>query len=234
MKKHLALAGIVALMAACSHEGSSPSSKSDWGTGLNTVERKYNKSAADTFDAAVSALKSYDLTVDRDRHDEMGGELTGRRADGKKVTVKVDAIDKKSSRASVRIEPGDANMAQMIHEKMADKLGMGTAKSALLGGNTLDGYYDVDVQGALDASERSATKMGWTVVHKELKDNQATLDARTEDSTPVRFKIEPTSDKRGRTLVTFIAGRGKTDQSKMLLSKMHEEFDRQTGGNHVH
>lgn len=234
MKRHLALAGIVALMAACSHEGNSPSSKKDWGTGLNTVERKYNKPATETYDAAVSALKAYDLTVDRDRHDEMGGEITGRRADGRKVNVKVDAIDKNNSRASVRVEPGDANLSQMIHEKMADKLGMGTAKSALLGGNTLDGYYDEDLKTAMEAAERTATKLGWTVVHKEFKDDEARVDARVEDSTPVSFKIERTNDKRGRTHVTFVAGRGKTDQSKTLLSRMHDEFDRQTGGDHVH
>jgi hypothetical protein len=234
MKKHLALAGIVALMAACSHEGKSPSSKGDWGTGLNTVERKYAKTAADTFGAAVSALKAYDLTVDRDRSDEMGGEVVGRRADGRKVTVKVDALDKNSSRATVRVEPGDANLAQMIHEKMADELGMGTAKSALFGRNTLDGYYDVGLQGALDAAERTAKKLGWTVVHKEVKDDVATLDARVEDSTPVSFKAEKVDDKRGKTKVTFVAGRGKTDMSKTLLSRMHDEFDRQTGGNHVH
>jgi hypothetical protein len=45
-------------------KASPPSSHSDWGTGLNTVERKYNKSAADTYDAAVTAVKAYDLTID--------------------------------------------------------------------------------------------------------------------------------------------------------------------------
>src|SRR5436189_6457086 len=121
MKKHLALAGILALLAACSHEGKSPSGKNDWGTGLNTVERKYNKPAADTYDAAVAAVKNFDLTVDRDRHDEMGGEIVGHRSDGRKVMVKVDALDKNNSRASVRIEPGDSRRAQMVHEKMAHK-----------------------------------------------------------------------------------------------------------------
>ena len=40
MLKHLILAIPVTLMAACSHEGSSPSSQSDWGTGLNTINDK--------------------------------------------------------------------------------------------------------------------------------------------------------------------------------------------------
>jgi len=70
MKKHLALGGIVMLLAACSHEGSSPSAKSDWGTGLNTIERKYGKPASETYDAVISSLESLELKIDRNRHDE--------------------------------------------------------------------------------------------------------------------------------------------------------------------
>src|SRR6185503_12732944 len=116
MKTYVALAGILALLAACSHEGKSPSSKSDWGTGLNTVERKYNKTASDTFDAAVAAVKSFDLTIDQDKHAE----------------------------------------------------------------------FDEGVR----AAERSVTELGYTVIGKEVKEDWATIDARAEDSTPVRIKVE--------------------------------------------
>jgi len=230
MKNLVALAGILALLAACSHEGKSPSSHSDWGTGLNTVERKYNKSAADTYDAAVGAVKAYDLTVDRDRHDEMGGELAGHRADGKKVMVKVDALDKNNSRATVRVEPGDAHLAGLIHEKMADKLGLGTAKASLLGGNTATVHHDADLQTGVDAAERTAKALGYTVIGKEVKDDWGRVDARDQDSNPVEFKVERVNDKEGRLKTTFIAGHGKTDSSKTIVAKMREEFDRQMSG----
>jgi hypothetical protein len=230
MKNLTALTGILALLAACSHEGKSPSSKSDWGTGLNTVERKYNKPASNTFDAAVSALKAYDLTVDRDRHDEMGGDLSGHRGDGKKVMVKVEALDKNNSRASVRVEPGDARLAQMIHEKMADKLGIGTAKSSLFGGNSKDFPYDADFKDGVAAAERAVEALGYTVIGKEVKDDWAQVDARADDSTPVRFKIERTSNHEFPLKVTFTAGHGKTEESQPLITKMHDEYDRQIGG----
>ena len=230
MKTHLALAGILALLAACSHEGKSPSGTSDWGTGLNTVERKYNKTASDTYDAAVAAVKSFDLTVDRQRHDEMGGEVVGHRADGKKVMVKVDAVDRNNSTASVRVEPGDARLAQMVHEKMADKLGMGTAKAAFFGGNSEDFPYDADLKDAVAAAERTADSLGWILVGKEIKDTWGQVDARTEDSTPVRIKIEKVNDREHPLKTTFIAGHGKTEASKPLITKMHDEFDRQIGG----
>lgn len=230
MKTHLALAGILALLAACSHEGSSPSSKSDWGTGLNTVDRKYAKPAADTYDAAVAALKSFDLKVESDRHDEFGGEAVGLRGDGHKITVKVDATDKQHSRASVRVEPGDSRLATMIHEKMADKLGMGTAKAAFLGGNSEDFPYDAELKEAVDAAERTAGSLGWTVTGKDIRDNWAQIDARSDDSNPARIKIEAVSDREHPLKVTFIAGHGKTDESKTMIGRMHDEFDRQIGG----
>lgn len=230
MKTHLALAGIVAMLAACSHEGNSPSSKSDWGTGLNSVERKYNKSAADVHEAAVAALKGFDLTVDKDRHDEMGSEIVARRGEQSKVTVNVSALDAKSSRAKVRVDPGDAKLATMVHEKMAEKLGMGTAKGALLGGNTDTFPYEGELQDAVDAAQRAAKGLDYTVTHTEIKDDWATVDARAQDSNPVQFKIERTKNAEFPLKVTFIAGHGKTDTSKTMVVQMHDAFDRQVGG----
>ena len=229
MKTHLALAGMVALLAACSHEGSSPSSKSDWGTGLNTVERKYNKTATEVHDAAVAALKDFDLTVNKDRHDEMGAEVVARRGEDSKVIVTIAAMDTKSTRASVRVDPGDSRLATMVHEKMAEKLGMGTAKGALLGGNTDERTYDADLKTCLDAAERTAKALDYTVGNKEQHDKWAQLDARTADSTPVKFRMDRADDGL-RTKVKFTAGSGKTDDSKTILGRMREEFDRQVAG----
>jgi hypothetical protein len=230
MRQLLALAGILALLAACSSEQKSPSSTSDWGTGLNTVERKYNKPAPATHDAAVAALKSFDLTIDRDRHDELGGEVVGHRADGRKVTVKVSAIDKNNSRASVRVEPGDAKMAQMVQERMADKLGLGSAKPALLGGNSDNFPYDADLKTGTSAAERAIEAMGWTVTGKEVKDDWARIDARDEHSNPVQIKLERVDDRSFPLKVTFIAGQEKTDDTNTMITRMHDEFDRQIGG----
>jgi hypothetical protein len=230
MNKHLALAGILALLAACSSEGSSPSKKSDWGTGLNTIERKYQKPAPDTHDAALAAVKSFDLTIESDRHDEMGGEIVGHRADGHKVIVEISAIDKSNSRAAVRVEPGDARLAQMVHERMADKLGLGTATPALLGGNTDNFPYDAELGSGVDAAERAVRALGWTVTGKEVRSDWARIDARDENSNPVQFKVERVNDTAFPLKVTFTAGKGMTEDSKAMIAQMHDEFDRQIGG----
>lgn len=228
--KHLSVltAGAMVLLGACSSsEKGAATNRGDLGSGINTVERQYGKPAATVWDATVAALKSYDLRVDSDRHDDLGGELLARRADGHRITAKVSALDRNSSRVSVRVEPGNRDLAQMLHERIADKLGMGEAKSAFLGGNSVDGSYACDFSSALAAAERSAKALDYTVTNKEAHDTWAQIDARAQDSTPVRFKMTRTNDRTDATKVTFIAGNGKTDLSQTLISQMKAEFDRQ-------
>jgi len=230
MKSHFAVSGLALLLAACSHEGSSPSAKSDWGTGLNTIERTYSRPASDTVDAAVSSLESLELTVDRNRHDDMGGEIVARRGDRSKVTVNVTAVDKKNCKASVRVDPGDSTLATLIHEKIADKLGMASAKAALFGGNTEDYPYDADLASGIGAADRTVKALGWNLTGKVVKTGEAQIEARAEDSTPIRIRLESMKDRVFPLKATFIAGHGNTEGGKALIGRMHEEFDRQLGG----
>lgn len=216
------LAALTLVMAACSSDRSSSSKQSDLGTGLNTVERNYARSAPDAWDAAAAAVKSYDLRVESDRHDAMGGELQARRGDGEKVVVKVRSLDEKNSEVSVRVGPGNKNMAEMIHEKIAAKLGMKEAKSTLFGGNTVEGTYSQNLDTCVKAAEDTAKKMNWTVTNREVKDKSAVVDARDNNSNPYQFKMKRADDG---TKVTFIAGREKNDSMKETANRMKTEFD---------
>ena len=216
------LAALTLALGACSSDKSSSTKQSDLGTGLNTVERTYAKSAPDTWDASLAAVKAYDLKVESDRHDSMGGEIQARRADGEKVLVKVRSLDDKTSEVSVRVGPGNKNMAEMIHEKITGKLGMKEAKSTLFGGNTAEGTYAQTLDHCVKAAEDTAKKMDMTVTNREVKDNHAVVDARESNSNPVQFKLKKTDDG---VKVTFIAGREKSDASKDLANRMKTEFD---------
>lgn len=229
MLKHLAPAFAVTLMAACSHEGNSPSSKSDWGTGLNTIARTYDKPASETYSAAVAAIKSLNMTIDKDLHDELGGELTARRAEGNEILVNVTVLDKSSSEAVVRVNPGNSTIATQIHEKIADKLGMGKAKGALLGGNTDEYPYNAELQAGVDAAERTFKALGWNVSAKEIKDTWAQIDARAVNSEPAKIRMERVSDRAFPLKVRFTAGNGNIDGSKQMIDRMREEFARQLG-----
>src|SRR5437879_1438221 len=75
----------------------------DLGTGLNAVERTYARPAADLVDVVAAALKSFDLSVESDTHDVLGGEIVARRADGHKVTAKITSRDEDHCDVSIRV-----------------------------------------------------------------------------------------------------------------------------------
>jgi len=89
-------AALAAAFTGCgkSEEDLAPK-KTDFGTGLNTVEKTYDATPARLFEVVSSALQSYGLTMDSDRHDDLGGEIQAHRADGSKVTAKIIARDVK-------------------------------------------------------------------------------------------------------------------------------------------
>ncbi|HLY76031.1 MAG TPA: DUF3568 family protein [Planctomycetota bacterium] len=218
-----ALAALCLGLAACSSSDKTSSTKQgDLGTGINTVDRQYGRSASETWAAAEAAVKTYDITVESDAHDAMGGEIRAHRASGEKVVVRVKSLDDKNANVSVRVEPGNRNMAEMIHEKIADKLGMKEAKSAFFGGNTCEGTYPHSLDACAKAAEDAARRLDMTVTSKEVHDEKAVVDARETNSNPVQFRMKKV-DKGVQ--VTFVAGREKNDAMRDLCYRMKTEFE---------
>lgn len=217
--------GAVAVLwtAACSSEPGRGSSR-DYGTGLNTVDRTYGKPATEVWDSAVSAVKSYDLKVESDRHDSLGGELIARRGDGQKVTIGVRSLDNNNSNMTVRVEPGDRNMANLLHERTAEKLGLGKATSGLFGGNSVDGTYTGDLTRAVAAAERTYNGLSYAITQREVHGTWAQVDAREADSNPLRIKVESTGDAKVKA--NFIAGSSKSDHNKATAEKLKREFEK--------
>jgi len=222
MKASVLCLSILALAACSSSDKSSSAKQGDLGTGINTVDRQYGRPATDTWDAAVAAVKAYDLKVDSDAHDTMGGELRGHRANGDKVLVKVRSLDDKSSNVSVRVEPGNRNMAEMLHEKIADKLGLKEAKSAFFGGNSVEGTYPHSVEVCAKAAEDAAKRLDFTVTNRDVHDTKGVVDARESNQNPVQFRMKKVDQG---TQVTFIAGKEKSDAMKTLANRMKTEFE---------
>ncbi len=119
----LALAILATTSCGQSEKGSATRSR-DLGTGMNTVERKYDKPAREAWDAALASVKSYDMRIESDLHDELGGDIVARRADDHKVLVHVTSLDRNRSEVSVRVEPGNKDLAEMIHDRISQKLGV--------------------------------------------------------------------------------------------------------------
>ncbi len=204
-------------------------SRSDLGTGANTVTRKYAKPAADVWDAAVAAVKSYDLSVDSDRHDRMGGEVVAHRAGGDRVTINVRSIDDRNTDAAVRVDPGNRNMANLIHERIAEKLGMGHAKAGVFGDTSVSGTYAAPLDRCVAAADSACRSLGLTVTGKDQKDKTAVIDAREANSNPVRVQMDRTGD--AGTKATFSAGSSTGSDPKALTARLKAEFERQLGQN---
>ena len=222
----LSLVGGITLAACGGAPSPTPGTSSDQAAPA-PVERQYGKPADQVWDATLSAMKSFELRIDVDRHDDLGGEIIARRADGRRVTANLASVDKTLTKVAIRADRSAPEAAAQIHERIAEKLGMGEAKAAFFGGNTLEGKYGGTFGGALTAAELACKALGFVVTGRESHDKWAQLDARTQDSTPVRFRMDPRDDQSAPIAVQFIAGRGKTDDSKSLASRMKTEFDRQ-------
>ncbi|HLY10594.1 MAG TPA: DUF3568 family protein [Planctomycetota bacterium] len=223
----LALLSVGLFSAGCGGRDSSDSSmnRSDLGTGLNTVAKKYAKPAPDVWDAAVGAVKSFDFKVDSDRHDKMGGELVAHRASGDKVEVTVRSIDKENTDVSIRVEPGNRNMANLLHEKIAEKVGMGTSKAGVFGDTSVDGTYVADLRRCATLAETVCKNANLSVTGRELRDSSAVVNAREGNSNPVRIQLDRSGDSL--TKVTFSAGDASGSDPKALTSRLKAEFDRE-------
>ena len=93
----------------------------DLGTGLNAVEHDYPWTAAAMADAVRSTFVSLDLTLKDDRHDALGGDLSAVRADGHEVHARITAVGKERSRVSIRVAPGNRDLAELIHRRLAER-----------------------------------------------------------------------------------------------------------------
>jgi hypothetical protein len=93
----------------------------DLGTGLNAVEKSYARPAGEMSDVVAGVLQSFDLKLESTTHDDLGGEIVARRADGHKVTAKITARDEAACDVSIRVAPGNRQMADLIQERIGEK-----------------------------------------------------------------------------------------------------------------
>ncbi len=198
----------------------------DLGTGANTVDREYSKSAVDVCKAVLESAESAKLNVLSDKRDQLGGELLASRGDGKQVRIVVKSLSEKSSRVSVRVEPGDRDLANMLQERIAGQLGMGVATTGWwFGGNSLDATYHADLASCMISARRTLTALVQNSKDEEVHATWCQIDGRLKDSTPLRIRMEMVGDKKTRTQVRFIVGNTKSEDNLVFAQRMKDEFE---------
>jgi len=121
MKKFAAAVAGAALLASC--RGGPDREKENT---ADTVERTYARPAEETWGAVLSAARELRLNVESDHHDALGGDLMARRGnkDRDRVHIRVRSVERRSTLVSVTLDPGDRNLAEIIHRRVGERLGM--------------------------------------------------------------------------------------------------------------
>ena len=197
--------------------------ENDLGTGANTVDREFSKPAHDVWKASVKSAEAMDLAISSDRHDEFGGELVASRANCNEVHVWVKSLGEKRSQVSVRVEPGDRALATLLQERIAEKLGLGEAKSGFLRGNSLEGTYATELSLSMLAARRTFRTLEVALTGEETHADWARFDGRRSDSTPVRIRMEQIDPAKVR--VSFISGNEKSEDNKDFARRLKEEYE---------
>ncbi len=213
------IAPAILAVAGCRH--------TDLGFRTNTVAREYGKPVAETWTAAAGAVEKLELKTEKDPHDALGGEILARRADGARVTVNVRSVDAKVTRVMVYVEPGNVDLANIVHERVADGLGLGSAGGGLFGGSSLMGNYAGDPARGAAAARAGFREIGVAVTQEDEKPTRAQIDGRFKDSNPARVLIE--RGKAGEMNVTFAVGTSRSDDNASLVRKLREAFERNLG-----
>jgi hypothetical protein len=195
----------------------------DLGSGANTVDREFARSAHEVWKASVRSAESLDFRIASDTHDRFGGELVACRANGDEVRIQVRSLEDQRAQVSVRVGPGDRTLAGMVQERIAEKLGLGEATSGLLGGNSVEETYATDLGAALQTARRAMRSLMVTITQEESHADWGRIDGRLKDSTPVRIRVDRIEELRMK--LTFIAGNEKSEDNKAFARRMKEEFE---------
>jgi hypothetical protein len=196
----------------------------DLGTGVNTVDREYARPAAEVCKAALACAAAGDFKVVDGRYDQFGGDLVMSRMDGKEIRVQVRSLDEKSSRAGIRVEPGDRDLATLLHERLAGELGLGVAAAGWwFGGESIEATYEIELSRCAASARRTLAAVAETAKDEESHSTWFQIDGRLKDSTPVRIRADANGDRKTR--VRFIVGVSRSDEYKVVALRMKSEFE---------
>lgn len=153
--------------------------------------------------------------------------MIAKRSNKDEVHVDARSVDAQNTTVSVLVEPGDKNLAQIIQDRVSDRLGLsvGAARASLAAGSQVDGTYDQKLDACLGAAERAIAALRLAAPRRELHDTWARLETAQLDSIPIQIRLDRT--RRDQTFVVFTVGTGASDDNRTLALRLKAEFERQ-------
>jgi hypothetical protein len=225
MKNTFVAVLLAAIMACDNGKTTLAPPTSDLGTGINTVEHRYAKPVAEVLQSAASAVQALGLHCDSQKSDSLGGEIIARRATDDKVVITVKGVDQSTTSVSVRVSPGNRNMSNLIHEKIAAGLGLQETSS---GSESATGLYSADMSACVGAAEKAFRLLKYEIVNHKNLDGGTEMRGRGEDSVPASFRFHKESDSR--TEVTILCGITKGIATRERCGLLKAEFERALAG----
>lgn len=224
--KNLWIAAFLAAAVACDNgKPTLAPPTSDLGTGLNTVEHRYAKPIADVLKAAATAVQTLGLHSDSQKSDALGGEIIARRATEDKVVISIKGVDASNTSVSVRVGPGNRNMANLVHEQIAVGLGL---QEASMPRESLAGHYAADLKSCTGAAEKAFRVLKYEIVDRKTFDGGLELHGRSEDAVPASFRLEKESPER--TAVTISCGTANGASHRERCERLKAEFEKAIDG----
>ncbi len=214
----------LALMVSCKSKGfhDDPAQSAD------VAGRSYAVDVERAWQAVQVTMKELDLDVEKAEHDALGGDVTARRSTGDGVFIRVRSVNPGTTQLDVAVDPGDRNMAQMIQDRVAEKLGAdrpggggGTA------GTTMDGTYENSLDECAAAAEQALKALKLTVDAREKHDIWMVLRSKHLDTIPVTIKLQRTP--KDQTMASFSVGTSPSDDNQLLAARLKKEFEAALG-----
>jgi hypothetical protein len=171
-------------------------------------------------------VKDLDLRVENDQHDALGGQMTAQRANKDSVVIEARSVDPATLQVSVAVDPGDRSMAQIVQDKIADRLGArtGVTRTGFDTGSRVEGTYDQKLDACVAAARKAAEVLKLTNPQEEIHDTWAKVESRQTDAIPMTVRMERTP--KDQTHVVFTAGTGPADDNRVLAARLKAEFER--------
>lgn len=209
-------------LAACQYFGGGKTNEPPKGA----VDRKYAKSPDEVSRAATEALGDLNIAVESDHHDALGGRIAAHRATPgeEPVVVWYQSADARMTQVSVGVAEGDRQLGQLIQDRIAEKLGAASAKSAPSVGARAEGEYDQPVAQCMSAVEQAMKDLKLQPSHKETHDTWAQVEARQMDALPVIARM--TRTEQDKTKVSFSAGTSRSQDTEQIAERLKAEFER--------
>jgi len=217
------------LTGACGSPAPAPdpeASAFDDGPSVDAVVRRYVAPFSGVWTAAEEALEEEGVALSRRRRGETRGVLVGHGGLGLRVKVRIRSMEGDHVEAGVDILPRNPALAEMIQDRIGDKVSLAKAKANLFGETSMERTYRDDLEHCMAAAEGACRALNLEIVHKHLMETRGRLEARDDSGRSARFTLRSTGARGSGTEAVLTTDATADSGDKTFLLRIVREFER--------